>query len=79
MWHRWRGEAIVLRCRALTSSRAGVGLRVSTPTLAATWHREEALEEGIEGREVLVRFDQRSAQGEAQQLTVMQAHQADAV
>jgi hypothetical protein len=56
-----------------------VGLQVSTPTPAATWHREEALEKGIEGREVLVRFDQRGTQGEAQQLTVMQAHTADAV
>src|SRR5712691_9684567 len=77
--HRGRGQTILLRCGALTNPYAGVGLWVSTPSAAATWHREEALEEGIEGREVLVRFDQCGAQGKAQQLAVMQAHQADAV
>src|SRR5262249_173630 len=68
----------MLRCRALTGARVGVGLWLSAPP-AATWYREEALEEGVEGGEVLVRFDQSGAQGEAQQLAVMHAHQADAV
>src|SRR6266705_3440784 len=77
--HRGHGETVLLRCGALPNSHAGVGLWVSTPSSAPTWHREEALEEGIEGREILVRFDQRGAQGKAQQLAVMQAHQADAV
>jgi hypothetical protein len=56
-----------------------VGLRVSAPPPAATWHREEAFKKGIESSEVLVRFDQCSTQGEAQQLTVMHTHNVNAV
>jgi hypothetical protein len=40
-------------------------LRLPAPTPTAMRHREETLEEGIEGWEILVRFDQRCTQGEA--------------
>ena len=70
---------MLLRYRALTEPWADVRLGLSTPTPTAPWHREEALEGSIEGGEVLVRFDQRRAQGEAQYLAVVHAHQADAV
>jgi hypothetical protein len=40
-------------------------LWLPAPTPTATWHREELLEEGIEGWKISMRFDQRCAQGEA--------------
>jgi hypothetical protein len=36
-------------------------LRLPAPTPTAMWHREETLEEGIEGGEILARFNQHCA------------------
>jgi hypothetical protein len=43
----------------LANTHARAGGRLPAPMATATWHRKETLEEGIEGREILVRFDQR--------------------
>jgi hypothetical protein len=43
---------------ATTRARAAWSLSAPPP---APWYREETLEEGIEGWEILVRFDQRCA------------------
>src|SRR5262249_51636388 len=77
--YRCEGDAVLLWCRALANARARADLRLPAPTPTATRHCEEALEEGIKGWEILVRFDQHCAQGEAEQVTVVHAYLADAV
>jgi hypothetical protein len=45
----------------LTNTFTRVGWWLPAPAASAPWYREETLKEGIEGWEILVRFDQRCA------------------